>query len=485
MRVSHFYNLTGDQSTFDFVDVDLESDTPLFIDPALLASTENEWTEQCTYAIRDFFQNVLDRIRSNDNRGARALLAELGEVNATHLGYSGRSRGNGVGTTLAERFQTEIESSEAVRTGLISDLEDTALLVHGVRSDRISDVITNIIRRPLIEYTQSACNYYGIEMKPGITVGPSWDPTQGHWVPTQASLPMPNNKPLILVPKGIVRRSLHANPDEYYRHYVLEYFKEEELRMASPLTYLLKSGRLAVRKKDVENKQKDLHRRDLPGVQKRINLEGTEQNPALLQAFKQNKRENPPDPVTQDQLAKIEGAEIDYDNLLNDVLSTNKGAAAASEFERRVEGLLTAIFYPSLNYPIRQERIHKGRKILDISYTNVAHRGFFYWLALHYPAAHVVVECKNYTRDLGNPEYDQLSGRFSPSRGKYGLLVFRSCSNKERLFESCRDTSRDDRGFITPIDEEDLAILVKEAKGGSATAEGGLLHRRFKDLITQ
>jgi len=106
------------------------------------------------------------------------------------------------------------------------------------------------------------------------------------------------------------------------------------------------------------------------------------------------------------------------------------------------------IAYPNLTNPIVQHKIHDGRKRIDITYTNMAVNGFFKWVATHYPAPHIFVECKNYGREVGNPELDQLSGRFSPSRGQIGILVCRSFQNEKRFLKGCADTARDFRGFI-------------------------------------
>jgi hypothetical protein len=112
------------------------------------------------------------------------------------------------------------------------------------------------------------------------------------------------------------------------------------------------------------------------------------------------------------------------------------GAEEMADSSRAVEALLTAFMHPFLVHPHRQARIHNGRKILDITYVNSDQSGFFKWLSNNYAAANVVVECKNYSKDLGNPEYDQLAGRFSPPRGRYGFLVFRDCANKDKLWRT-------------------------------------------------
>ena len=120
-------------------------------------------------------------------------------------------------------------SCPAVRLchGLIKDIEDTALLIEGVREDRISDVTTNIIRQHLVEYTQYAAQFYRIPLEKEVSVGPFWDPIKGDWDTQQFDLPIPSKGgPLLLVPKSIVRRLLACDPDTYYRHFLLPFLQE-------------------------------------------------------------------------------------------------------------------------------------------------------------------------------------------------------------------------------------------------------------------
>lgn len=62
-------------------------------------------------------------------------------------------------------------------------------------------------------------------------------------------------------------------------------------------------------------------------------------------------------------------------------------------------------------------------------------------------------ECKNYGSDVADPELDQISGRFSPSRGRLGFLCCRGFENRDRFVQRCRDTFKDDRGLGIPLDD--------------------------------
>ncbi|MEV0545544.1 hypothetical protein AB0H98_01910 [Nocardia salmonicida] len=486
-RVSEHYGLTGDQSTFDFIDVELDSDTPLFIDPSVLASIDSAWAQSCVSAIQSYFQEVIDLIRSGKSDEARALLSRLREDNSTRLGYSSSNKGSGLGTGLADKFYSELSRSNAIKSGLISDIEDTALLVENVGEDRISDVVTNIIRRQLIEYTQQTASYYGIPLKSNVAISAYWDTRAKKWVGGLFDLPVPGGSPLLLVPKSIVRQLLLLNPGEYYRHYVLAYLQEDELNKNSPLVQVFKKNRVRyVTKVSVEEKYRRKHRQEgRQGISKRINMDATQQNPALIAAYKEDKTRNPPAAIGPEDLADATETPLpDLKTLLDAVVALEPGPTAADAYERAVEELLSAMLYPSLVNPVRQMKIHDGRKRIDLTYTNMGREDFFSWLRDNFPAATVAIECKNYSRSLANPEYDQLSGRFSPSRGWYGILVYRSYSDKDAVLRSMRDTANDDRGFMTPLDDEDLQTLVNEYKTlGSATSIGGLLHTRFMRLI--
>jgi len=159
------------------------------------------------------------------------------------------------------------------------------------------------------------------------------------------------------------------------------------------------------------------------------------------------------------------------------------GKKDATAYERAVEKLLTALFYPSLTYPQRQKPLNQGRKVLDLMFNNTANEGFFAWLSKHYPAPYVFVECKNYTEDVKNPELDQLSGRFSPSRGKFGILVCRAVSNRGKIDAMCRDTAKDGRGYMVVLDDADLSVLVGLHTAIHVNDARTLLHGRFENLV--
>lgn len=476
MRVSEAYQLNRTQPTLDFVDVDTVGDLPVFVDPRALRLLPSEWGAECVSLVQSFFRAVLRAIVANDDGRAQQLLRSLREPNETHLGLSKhQARGRALGWESAEDVWTALKESEAARSGLLEDLEDTILMVEGIGPDIVSDITTNIIREPLVRYTNDVCDMYGIPLVPNVDPGPLWDSQLQSWHQRLLPLPVTNGNKLLLVPKVIVRRHMDYDADEYYRNYLLEFLCEVELSASTELVRLLKDGRRRINKKDLIAKY---------GRGKRMIVRETLRHPEVLQRYREAKRRTPGLPLGHNELAIESKTEPpDWSALLGAVRAIPVGREHADTFHGAIEELLTALFYEALVDPRRELQIHEGRKRIDITFTNVARRGFFAWVAQHYPAGHLFVECKNYADDPANPELDQISGRFSPSRGQIGLLVCRTFHDKELFVRRCRDTANDHRGFIVALDDDDLSLLVAQRQGAGHSLEFPLLKTRFDKLI--
>jgi hypothetical protein len=328
-------------------------------------------------------------------------------------------------------------------------------MIEGISDDIISDVTTNIIRGPLIAFTQDACNQYGIPITPNVDSGPIWDPFQLTWRSDLVGLPIAKGNKLLLVPKEIVRRNVEYDADKYYRHYIITHLREVELTANSQLVHVLKNGKRKVYKYDLQKKY---------GKGKDAIVDLTLSTPELLQRYRKD-HAKPSQPLTHRELADIaDSPPVDWDALYRVATSVKPGGATAHAYQTHVEALLSALFYPVLSNPKFEHDIHEGRKRIDITYTNMGGRGFFEWLGKHYPAGHIFVECKNYGKEVQNPELDQISGRFSPSRGQFGLIVCRKFRNKSLFAKRCKDTAKDHRGYVIALDDRDLERLVAARK---------------------
>lgn len=479
MRVSEYFNLGRSQPSLDFVDVHVEKDASVFIEPEAIRQLPDDWGNQCVDMLTSFFDSLIDAIRAQDHARIDYLVrGPLSEPDETHLGWSkGTSRGRGVGSKRADLIISSLEQSKAARTGLLEDLEDTALFIEQIGPDIISDITTNVCKGMLLAYTQSACLRHGIPLEE-VPSGPAWDPARREWESGFTQLPMTSSGRLLLVPKVLVRYRQHLDQGEYYRRYLIPTIGSEEVtKPGSQLTRVLKSGekRPSMAKLQARYPNK-----------KEVLAEESSERPEVFRRYKEHLRRAGTDPMTHSEFtAEIGTEKPDFDAMLRKVEEIPPGPEHASRYHRAVEELLTALFYPALTSPKIEYPIHEGRKRIDITYTNNAREGFFSWLLLHdIPCRYVAVECKNYQGDPANPETDQLSSRFSPLRGQVGLLACRTFKNRELLMKRCRDTALDHRGYVIPVDDGDLRTLVTEACFGPGLPKFSLLKSRFDTLVS-
>ena len=451
MKISNHYNLNKTQAELDFVDINIEQDLPVFIDPFFLGIRKDNWSIEATRIIQSFFQRVLDLLNQNNEHDARELFQHLGEVNETCLGMSrGNPRGRGVGERDSNDIFDSIVTSRAAQTGLIQDLQDNILFVDGFGKDKLSDMTTNIIRKSLIEYTQKQCELHNIPLSDGVPTGFYWNRRTMTWEQEYTKMLVINNQKILLVPKGIVSFCHDYTPTRYYNHFVLNFLQHDQLRMNSALVQKRKDGTPYVTKKDLKEQ--------FP-FSKDFIADFSRRNPQVLENFKNHTNTNS---LTNDEIAPININELTT-YLISELRQIEAGNTEATRYHRLITGVLEIIFYPNLIYPTLEVEIHEGRKRIDIVFDNAATSGVFQRFSnnMNLPCQYVMIECKNYSSDPSNPELDQLAGRFSINRGKVGFLLCRTIEDFDRFIRRCQDTYRDDRGLIIPLIDNDVIQILE------------------------
>ncbi len=481
MRVSELFNLGVTQSGLDFVDVDPDTDVPVYVDPKAIRLQPGAWAEECRLQLQSYFDELLTAVRADDIFRLTQLIEPLvgpnGEPNETHLGVSsGKSQGRGLSRRQGDALINALARSKAASTGLLQDLEDSVLFIPGLGPDIISDVTTCVIRASLIDYTQHMCSFYNIRTQLQET-GPWWDVEGREWRDSHALLPRAAGDKLLLVPKSIVRVRFITDAGNFYRGYLRPHFVAEERRADSALIQVLRDGRRKPRLKAIERKY---------GTDKESMTREAVTRPQALAAYRDSITVEKFPPPPHATFAELGAPPVDFDELLEEVQAIKPGRGGATSYHRAVAALLTALFDSSLGNEKLETEIHEGRKRLDIRYDNIAGSGFFRWLSLHYPAATIPVECKNYSRDLANPELDQIAMRLGPSRGQFGIVVCRSFEDQQLFEMRCRDAARDGHGYVVALDDEDLETMVRLAKERTGSEpdwnDFQLLRERFDRL---
>jgi hypothetical protein len=470
-KFSQAFKLGKVQAELDFVDVVLEKDNPLFLDPFAISQHPDRWSHECHELLGAFFQAIVDHIRAGRKQEAIALLSRLREPNETRLGYSSdRPRGSGIGTMQAEEIYAALAGSTAVKTGFVSSLEECELMVEGIGRDRISDLTTNIIRAKLADYTRDQCALHNVPVQ-SVPVGNCFDPIATAWVARYAELPVWDDRQILLVPKAVARWDPAYDHQSYYRHQVLNLLQAEALSANTSLVQTLKNGKRVVYKKDIAAEfpltKEFLYEfsRDHPDVLRdyREALEDAERDPARTKLDENNN-----DAAIAEALAAV-------------LRATPAGNDHAAQYHSLMVGIVEFLFFPNLLYPRKEQEIHEGRKRIDIVAENGATGGTFYRLhdVRKIPCAYIPIECKNYKRDIANPELDQLMGRLSANRGRVGLLMCRTFDDKQLFVRRCTDTFSDGNGLILPIDDE----WVLQALGEVEAGRRGDIEKRLAALV--
>jgi hypothetical protein len=444
--------LTKTQPELDFVDVHVNKDLALFVDPFAISLRKDPWSHDCHDTITHFFQRVLDAIRTGRNKDALELLSFLREPNETRLGLSSRKpKGAGIGAFQANALLDALSASSAVKTGFITSLQDCELMVEGIGRDKISDLTTNIIRKKLAEYTKQQCDLLGIPTY-AVPLPPFYDVTANQWSSAYFPLPVVQKRPVLLVPKLIARFDPSYNHVNYYDDFVVTFLQHEALTANSSLVRTLKNGRRRVFKKDIKER--------FPCTKENL-FRFSKDHPEILAAYRSKLAE-------QEHSNRFLIVGFDEEMALAEALcdalqKVPPGPAAASDYHSLMLGILEFLFFPSLTYPKKECEIHQGRKRIDVTMNNVAVSGTFYFLhqVRHIPCPYVMFECKNYRTDIANPEIDQIAGRFSSNRGQFGMICCRTFEDRSQFIERCRDTFKDGRGLIIPLDDATVLRMLQ------------------------
>jgi hypothetical protein len=230
-RISDVFKLHKTQHELDFVNINPNRDFPVYLNPFVFSSRSDPFSIEASRTIASFFQHNLTLINQGMIDDARANFQHLNEPNETCLGQSRhRPRGRGVGEDNANDLFNSILDSEAMKTGLVEHLEDTAIFIPGIRRDKVSDMTTNIIRQNLIQYTQQQCDLLEIPLTADVPSGFFWDMNSMSWQQELTGMLVVKERKLLLVPKGIVSYVKEFDASKYHRHHALEFLQDDHLR---------------------------------------------------------------------------------------------------------------------------------------------------------------------------------------------------------------------------------------------------------------
>jgi hypothetical protein len=185
------------------INVSLNCDTSLFIDPLLLKDASDKKFGRCAHeAFVKRFEliiRLLQASKADDDKAHRSARTQLSfpEIRFTHLGFSRGTKGAGFGKALTTDL---VDSAKQVIELGTTDPDlflALALFEENVGPDRIGDMTTNVIIECLSEFNERAARKLNLGVE---------EFRVGSKTLLFAPNPLNGEEPLILIPKDIVRR---------------------------------------------------------------------------------------------------------------------------------------------------------------------------------------------------------------------------------------------------------------------------------------
>lgn len=463
-KITQIFKLNKTQHEIDFVDIDVRKDTPFFIDPYWISKQDCDFTVECDMLIKSFFTKLVSLIKADKMREAFLLCSHLSESSDICLGYSQKrgTNGSGIGPLTARKFCIALKNSKAFQKDLLVNIEDSKVFIDNLDVDRISDMVANIIRKPLLNYTIQQCNNYDIQLTPTQS-NFYWDEATLNWERAN-NVPqlLVKGKKILLVPRKIVSDSNHYTWENFLQHYILEALKQQNLEENTSLVGTRKDGTMYVTKQSI----KDSFESKKQKLDKAFCEQFAVDYPEVYNKFKQDiiGKYKEPNFVKNEKVSVAKKAKM----LIKKLQETKPGKEDDTKYENIIFDILVFILGNNVSCPNKQVEFHDGRKRIDIVFLNSAKKGVLLDIINIYniPMKLVICECKNYSKEISNPELDQLSGRFSPMKSKCGFILYRSIKNKAGLIKRCQDTYKDDRGLIIPLSDEDIINILQSIVEG-------------------
>lgn len=317
-KFTEHFGINKEQKDIDFVNLDAEGDTRLFINPTLLRfSTDENLSAVGTKKVESFFLEVFKLYSTGNREKALTLFTSSGETNANHLGYSkGQSRGNGASKrALAKLFDTILKSG-ALAEDIMTKPMSLLIFAHDFGEDRMSDLVTSILKREFVDYTLKTAKLFGIEVEDSeISYGKCWNEEQGAWISFKEKwIKGADGKPVIFTPKQVVSEQYGFSVRQYVNQIVFtwrkdyhvtnrtslaqpKYNSEGELTYKAPANWLLKE------------KEIDAEYQNIDGKWKLYAIDMTIQNPNLysqyFERFTEGGHSGKSQILTDDQLTQI------------------------------------------------------------------------------------------------------------------------------------------------------------------------------------
>lgn len=224
MHITDYLGLPRGHAAISFVDITTERDTRLFLDPCLIERGDDDLSRQATALIEDYEDRLYADMRSG-RWLVTAAFEEAHEIHETKLGYGNGKNGKG---KTPDGMRDSLNGLCLLANGIvtISKIQDMSVFVEGFAEDCMSDLLTNILRLLLCQFTAEQMRAFGKEPSGNQDIT-AWDAQEHNWATHHRPYWLVDGQKVLLVPKGWVRKIHLFNAHQYLCGVIIERIRRD------------------------------------------------------------------------------------------------------------------------------------------------------------------------------------------------------------------------------------------------------------------
>lgn len=176
-KIKDVFNIS---EAVSFVNVDIEGDVRVFIDPSFLENNlevQNFDAKIAHQKVNSFFSIMLNYYRDGKKNEAVKMFTNSSEINAIGFGYSRNNRnGKGLSKEQVESFFDDLYSMKNLNDELLTNPSMFRIFMTGFDKDRFTDLLLPIFLKELNDYSLAEAKKYGLSVtNEKIEIGKFWN----------------------------------------------------------------------------------------------------------------------------------------------------------------------------------------------------------------------------------------------------------------------------------------------------------------------
>ena len=293
-KVTKRFGIDLSQEGIDFIDVNLESDALLFLNPTLFGElVDIELAKKANQQVYSFFETALKFYSTNNKKEAIKLFNQSGETNAVHLGYSKTNKGKGASEKALTKLFDTVLASKVLENRVLSNPISLVLFVEDFAEDRMSDLVISILKKELVEYTLAQAALHNVPIENDeINYGKYWEASTRSWRTLKnRCIKDQKGKPIIFIPKQIVSKKFGFSAKNYLSKVIFEWRQSKHSEELSNLCKIKRdnNGKIIKVTPPTHSTLREIEIDKVYGMKrgktKKYILDKTIDNPGLLDQF--------------------------------------------------------------------------------------------------------------------------------------------------------------------------------------------------------